>query len=169
MPSRSDRSGWTVETARPANPADVVDLVRLWDQAVSELDGQRGGWLLAGSLDRPDLEGFLTGAISDPQRLLVLGFIDAVPVGVASTFVDRLRREPVANLELIFVEASARQVGVAEAMLEVVTAWAGSIGVVGIDAPALPGNRSAKSFFEVHGFQARLLVMHRPGTGAGAG
>lgn len=156
-----------METARPASPADLVDLARLWNRAVSELDGQRGGWLLAGSLERRDLDGFLTAAISDPQRLVVLGFIDGVPVGVASSVVDRMRREPVANLELIFVEPRARQVGVAEAMLDVVTAWAGSMGVVGIDAPALPGNRSAKSFFEIHGFQARLLVMHRPEAGKG--
>lgn len=145
----------------------MVDLAQLWNRAVSELDGQRGGWLLAGSLDRPDLEGFLNDALLDPQRLLVVGCIDAVPVGVASGVIDRLRREPVAHLELIFVEPRARQVGVAEAMLEVVTTWAGSMGVVGIDAPALPGNRSAKSFFEVQGFQARLLIMHRPGAGAG--
>ena len=31
-----------------------------------------------------------------------------------------------------------------------------------MDAPALPGSRPAKAFFEDHGFVARLLVMHRP-------
>jgi hypothetical protein len=36
------------------------------------------------------------------------------------------------------------------------------LGCVGVDAPALPGSRSAKAFFEDNGFIARMLVMHRP-------
>lgn len=152
-----------METARPATPADRETVSRLWEQAVAELDGQRGGALLAGALDRPDLDGFLEASLSDPERLLVLGFIDEVPVGLASVFVNRVRREPVATLELIYTDPNARQVGVAEAVLEVVAEWSSTRDVVGMDAPALPGNRAAKSFFETHGFQARLLIMYRPG------
>ena len=152
-----------METARPATPADGDTLARLWERAVAELDGQRGGALLAGDLYRADLHGFLAAALTDPDRLLVLGYIDHVPLGLASVFVNRVRREPVATLELIYTDPSARQVGVAEAMLDVVTDWSSTRDVIGVDAPALPGNRPAKSFFETQGFQARLLVMYRPG------
>ncbi len=158
-----------METARPATPADVETLARLWERAVAELDGQRGGALLAGALSRIDLDRFLGDAVSDPDRVLVLGFIDHVAVGLASGFVDRLRREPVATLELIYTDPLARQVGVGEAMLDVVTAWSREQGAAGVDAPALPGNRPAKAFFETHGFQARLLIMHRPGGVTEAG
>ena len=151
-----------METARPAAAGDLADLGVLWRQAVAELDGQRGGWALAGNLYRADLEHFLESALDDPDRLLALGLIDDVPVGVASLRADRDRREPLGCLDLIYVEPSARQVGVAEVMLALVTARCREWGMAGLDAPALPGNRSAKSFFETHGMQARLLTMHRP-------
>jgi hypothetical protein len=51
---------------------------------------------------------------------------------------------------------------VAEAMVAALDDWARTLGCAGIDAPALPGNRAAKAFFEGQGFLARLLVMHRP-------
>ena len=64
-------------------------------------------------------------------------------------------------MNVIFVEPAARGVGVGESMLGVVVSWALDHGCSGFDAPALPGNRAAKSFFERMGFQSRLLVMHR--------
>ncbi len=152
-----------MESARTATGADGADLSRLWREAVAELDGQRGGSLLAGSLFRGDLNAFLTGALADPEHLLVLGLFDGVAVGVASARIERFRWEPVANLELIFVEPNARRVGVAEAMLGEVGRWSASLGAIGVDAVALPGNRGAKSFFEAHGYTARLLIMHRRG------
>jgi GNAT superfamily N-acetyltransferase len=151
-----------VEHARPANPADLDALVTLWDMAVRELDGARGGLLLAGSLVRDDLGGYLAAGLEDPDRLLVAGLIDDVRVGIGSVICDRSRRETVGDLELIFVDPSARQVGVAEAMIEIVLGWCAAKHCVGVDAPALPGNRPAKAFFEEQGFLARLLVMHHP-------
>jgi len=133
---------------------------RLWDGAVAELDGQRGGPLLAGVLARSDVAAYLGEALDDPDRLLVVGIIDDVPVGLASVFCERDRREVVGNLELLYVDPGARQIGVAELMLEVVVEWCLRVGCVGIDAPALPGNRAAKTFFEGRGFLARLLTMH---------
>lgn len=133
----------------------------LWRHAVEELDGQRGGWALAGSLHRADLEAFLRGSLDDPDRFLAVGLIDDVPVGVASLRADRDRREPLGWLELIYVDPNARQVGVADVMLALVTARCREWGMAGLDAPALPGNRSAKSFFETQGMQARMLTMHR--------
>lgn len=158
-----------MESARPATEADLDDLVELWQDAVDELDGQRGGGPLAGSLSRRDLPGFLRAVLGDTERLLVVGLIDDVPVGLASLRVDRDRREPIGDLELLYVEPNARQVGVAEAMLAVAVRRCEDWGVSGLDAPALPGNRAAKSFFETQGMQARLLIMHRPIGGPGRG
>jgi GNAT superfamily N-acetyltransferase len=156
-----------VEHARPATLEDLDVVVALWDMGVAELDGQRGGDLLAGSLVRSDLAGSLRAALSDPDRLITLGFLESVPIGLASTYCDRDRRELVGVVELIYVEPGARQVGVAEAMLGVVMPWCDAQGCVGVDAPALPGSRPAKAFFEDNGFLARLIVMHRSLPGAG--
>lgn len=164
MASRGRRGQDGLETARPATPADIGALALLWEAAVSELDGQRGGSLLASSLIQADTASFLTSALTDPERIVVLGFIDHVAIGLASAYANRRGREPVTTLELIYTDPLARQVGVGEAMLDVVTAWSRDRGFVGVDAPALPGNRAAKSFFETHGFQARLLIMHRPSS-----
>lgn len=149
-----------MEQARQATGADLDALTELWDRAVTELDGQRGGFLLAGNLVRDDLAGYLSATLTDPAHLVVLGLFDDVPVGVASVVCDGERRELVGNLELIYVDPGARQVGVAEAMLDLVSDWCAARGCIGIDAPALPGNRAAKSFFESKGFLARLLIMH---------
>ncbi len=158
-----------MEHARPATAGDLDALVTLWDMAVQELDGARGGLLLAGSLVRDDLAGYLAGALEDADRLLVVGLIDDVRVGISSVTCDRTRRETVGDLELIFVDPSARQVGVAEAMVEIVLSWCAAHDCVGVDAPALPGNRPAKAFFEEQGFLARLLVMHHPLIGGEGG
>lgn len=151
-----------MEHARKADATELGFIAGLWAEAVSELDGQRGGFLLAGSLTRPDLDAALKEAQSDPERLIVLGLLDGAGVGFASAVRDRDRREPVAAIEVIYVQPDARQVGVAEAMVGAVMRWADERGCVGVDAPALPGNRSAKAFFEDNGFTARLLVMHHP-------
>lgn len=150
-----------METARASGLDDLDELITLWEAAVAELDGQRGGFLLAGALTRPDLRGYLKAAVGDPDRLVVIGLLDGVSMGFASAYAERSRREPVGVLEMIYVEPAARQVGVAEVMVELVLSWCRNHQLVGLDAPALPGNRAAKSFFEDQGFQARLLVMHR--------
>jgi GNAT superfamily N-acetyltransferase len=163
-----------VESARAATAADLDLIASLWSRAVAELDGQRGGMLLAGNLYRPDPQKALKSAFDDIDRFLVIGDIEGVPVGFASVYCDRDRREPVGVVEIVYVEPPARQVGVAESMIKLVMEWSAERGCVGVDAPALPGSRSAKAFFEDNGFVARLLVMHHPldresagGDGAG--
>jgi GNAT superfamily N-acetyltransferase len=151
-----------VESARPAALSDVEHLAHLWRQALAELEGQRGGALLAGGLARPDLGGWLSAALADPGRAVVVGLFNGTPVGLASACAERTGGERLGILDLIYVEPAARQVGVGEAMLSEIVSWCDRLGLAGLDAPALPGSRPAKSFFEDNGFQARLLVMHRP-------
>ncbi|HEX6391848.1 MAG TPA: GNAT family N-acetyltransferase [Acidimicrobiales bacterium] len=151
-----------MESARVATAADLDFVAELWERAVAELDGQRGGSLLAGSLYRSDPKGALRFAFDDPDRIVVIGRIEDVAVGFALAVCDRQRREPVGVIEIVYVDPQARQVGVAESMVKVVMKWSDERGCVGVDAPALPGSRSAKAFFEDNGFIARLLIMHRP-------
>ncbi|MHB1535122.1 MAG: GNAT family N-acetyltransferase [Acidimicrobiales bacterium] len=157
-----------MESARLATARDLPRVDDLWRQAVEELDHQRGGPLLVASLLAYDSAGplptqsWLRDAMTMPDRRLVVGLLDQVVVGFAAAHIDRHGREPIATVDMLHVEGPARQVGVGEAVMELVVSWAETAGVGGIDAPALPGSRPAKAFFETHGFTARLLVMHRP-------
>jgi GNAT superfamily N-acetyltransferase len=152
-----------VEEARAATAADIPALAILWEMAIAELDGQRGGALLAGSIVSPaPVEDTLVAALGDPDRLVVVGTTEGVEVGFATARCDRMRREPIGIIEAVYVEPSARQIGVGEAIVDVVVAWCARRGCRGVDGPALPGSRPAKAFFEDHGFVARLLIMHHP-------
>jgi len=83
-------------------------------------------------------------------------------VGYALVGVEELRDGTrLAVVGELGVEPEARAVGVGEALLTEILAWADAAGCVGVDAPALPGHRQAKNFFEAHGFTARVLTMHR--------
>ncbi len=100
--------------------------------------------------------------------MVVVGTTDEAEVGFASVRCDRARRPPVGVVDAIYVEPSARMVGVGEAMIDLVMAWCAAQGCAGVDAPALPGNRPAKAFFEDNGFVTRLLIMHYPIPVSGA-
>lgn len=153
-----------MEQARVATAADAPMLGSLLAQARRELDAQRGGRLLVDSVFSPEhsLEDVFAGALADTDRLVVIGMLDEVAVGFAMARYEVAGLTPIGTVQVIYVEPEARQVGVGEAMVDAITEWCGRRGCQGVDAPALPGSRSAKAFFEDHGFVARLLVMHRP-------
>lgn len=150
-----------MEGARPAATGDLAELARLWRAALDELDGQRGGGQLASGLRLPEPLGeSLRPALGDAGRRVVVGTVDGAVVGFGLARVDE-RGTTLGVVEALYVEPGARRIGVGEAILDSIAAWSKQHGCAGIDAPALPGNREAKGFFETHGFTARLLVMHR--------
>ncbi|MHB1930988.1 MAG: GNAT family N-acetyltransferase, partial [Acidimicrobiales bacterium] len=157
-----------LEWARPAVRADAARLGELWDAADAEMRDQRGGARLLDSTGRPAELTAAAGAggggdplVTGPDRLVVVGGIDQAPLGFATAGIHRLTPAPVAVIDVAYVEPGARGVGIGEAMLGRILAWAGSHGCAGVDAYALPGNRAAKAFFEDLGFTARLLTMYR--------
>jgi GNAT superfamily N-acetyltransferase len=149
-----------------ATATDIPALTSLWAMALEELAGQRGGELLARGLTLPGVpEEALAIILGDINRLLVLGTMDSVEAGFASVRCQPTAGGescPVAFIDAIYVEPWARQVGVGEAMVDLAISWCTERGCRGVDAPALPGSRPAKAFFEDHDFVTRLLVMHRP-------
>jgi ribosomal protein S18 acetylase RimI-like enzyme len=150
-----------MEQARVATASDLPTLRMLSEMAVAETSRQRGGALLvAPFVDAGPSEELLASMVSDDDRLLVVGTTDGVEVGFAVARCDRARQ--IGVIEAIYVEPPARQVGVGEAMVDLIVGWCEARQCAGVDAPALPGSRSAKAFFEGHGFVARLLVMHHP-------
>jgi ribosomal protein S18 acetylase RimI-like enzyme len=123
----------------------------------------RGGelWAVREAWPEP-LEDAYDALLTRAEALLVVGTIDDVVVGHGAVVVELLRSG--ARLGVVtdlYVEPEAREVGVGEAMADAVVAHCERHHCMGIDAPALPGHRAAKNFFEAHGFTARALVMHR--------
>lgn len=132
----------------------------------------RGGAALLAELleGREPLNETLRLGLHAPDQVVVAGCIDDVVVGLATARLHRppsAPSRPVGVVEMLFVEPEARGVGVGEAMMDVVIQWGEDIGCHGIDAPALPGARNAKAFFETMGLVTRVLVMHRPITPGG--
>lgn len=155
---------------RDACDADVDELAQLHEALVDEQRQQRGGALWARREARAvPVADALARAVSDDAWLVVVGSIDGATVGYAAATVEVLRDGGLlAIVEDLYVTAGARGVGVGEAMMDRLVAWAEAQGCIGIDGRALPGDRSTKNFFETFGLKARALIVHRP-LGAAAG
>jgi GNAT superfamily N-acetyltransferase len=144
--------------ARRATPADAASLADLEAAARRAVATQRGGLLLLAHDVRP----FDPADLDDADRLAVVGTIDGVPVGYAVVAIAALDGDATLGVvEALFVDPDAREVGVGEAMMDLVLEWCTARGVVGVDAVALPGDRATKNFFEGCGLTARAIVVHR--------
>lgn len=151
-----------MEAARAAGPADLPRLVELARLLRDELGPMRGGALWVARDARPEpLRDALRTLLERDDALVVAGTIDEVVVGFGVVEIETLRDGTrLGRITDLFVEPEARAVGVGERMLERLVAHCAAHGCAGVDAPALPGHRAAKNFFEGAGFTARLLVMH---------
>lgn len=156
-----------MEAARPATADDLPRLVELHDLALIEIGPARGGALFTAREARRDPPGELAAAVVDPDQLVVVGEIDSWMAGYASAHIEALRDGSLLGvIDDLFVESDARQVGVGEAMTDLVVAWCQERGCRGIDARVLPGDRLTKNFFESFGFTARAITVHRPLPGS---
>lgn len=153
-----------MESARPADETDVSVIVDLAATARAELAPQRGGrvalarlpWTIASAAE-------VATSVSDPDTLVALGCIDGCAVGYAMVTHEAINDGSVlGRIHELYVLPDARGVGVGEALLELVLAWAAERGCSGIDAVALPGARATKNFFETFAMVARAIVVHRP-------
>ncbi len=151
-----------VEAARPASTDDLATLVHLAGEARRELGPMRGGAVFLRREARRDDAAELEALLTDPEAAAWVGTIDDVPIGYAVARVVALHDGArLAVIDDLFVESEARGVGVGEALMDAVLAWAVERDCIGVDAVALPGNRETKNFFERFGLTARALVVHR--------
>jgi ribosomal protein S18 acetylase RimI-like enzyme len=153
-----------MESVRDATVADLGTLVEFAGELSAELGPLRGGALWTRRDARPEpLREAFTALLDDPDAVVLVGCIDGTPVGFAVMVLESLRDGgSLARITELHVLADARGIGVGEAVVAELLARASARGCVGVDAPALPGHRAAKNFFEGQGFTARLLTMHRP-------
>lgn len=153
-------------TARPAEPTDVAAVASLVREGREGLGQQRGGalWLARQAIGEP-LDDALTAMIAADTACVMIGCIDAAPLGVLLADIDldwATSAAVLATVRELFVVADARGVGLGEAMMDATIAWATERGCVGIDGYALPGDRATKNFFETFGLVARGIVVHKP-------
>lgn len=154
-----------MEAARTAQAADLDAVVALARQGIAELTPHRGGSVFSRrevhAEPLPDaIEGAVTG--TDPRRRGVVGTVDDVVVGYGLAHVETLHDGAcLVVVTDLYVDPDARGIGVGEAMMDELVAYARSVGAIGIDAVALPGDRQTKNFFETFGLTARAIVVHR--------
>jgi GNAT superfamily N-acetyltransferase len=146
-----------VERVRRAGPDDGDRCRDLLAAARAESAGARGGDLLV----QPDADP--AAWLDRPDRVLLVGLFDEVVVGLAAGRVVAAGHGAVrvGHVDCCYVEAGARGVGVGESLIAGLLDWFGEHGCDGVDALALPGDRSTKQLLEAAGFKARLLVLHR--------
>lgn len=123
---------------------------------------QRGGplWAVHEALPAPTVDE-LAARIGDPTLATIVGTLDDVVLAYGLAHLTTVRDDrTLAVIDELLVTEPARAVGLGEAVLAALVAWAADHSALGVDATALPGDRLAKNFFEAAGFTARRLVMH---------
>lgn len=152
------------EGCRPARASDLPRLATLAGQAVAELRAGRGGavWVRREARRSP-YEPTFEHQLADPDHHVVVGTLDDDVLAYGVAHVEKLRDGGVLGvLDDLYTEPEARELGLGEAMMELLIAWCTERGCFGIDAFALPGERHTKNFFESFGLVARGIVVHRP-------
>jgi ribosomal protein S18 acetylase RimI-like enzyme len=152
-----------MEAARPATHADLPAIDDLARAVAAELREQRGGHVLLARESRPQppLET-LAAALDDPDQHVVVGTVHDVIVGYGVVRLEKLHTgELLAVVDDIYTDPTARGIGVGEAVMDQLVAFATEHGAVGVDSVVLPGMRDSKNFFETFGLVARAIVVHR--------
>lgn len=149
-----------MEGVRLAQPSDMARCVSLLEAALDAAKRLRGGPdLLDGRGGTSSPVGDWTAPGSD--RVLLAGLFDGQVVGVAAGHTEPDRGGLLGVVDCCYVEPPARQVGVGGALAGSLMEWFTDRGCAGVDALALPGDRSSKQLLESCGFKTRLLVLRR--------
>jgi len=151
-------------TATPAAPGDLSELLRLYRLLEVEMVAIKPVWRLTEGLAEPAADA-LADALGDAATDVLVGRIDGVPVGFLigqrAGLLPQADERRMAVIRYLFTETAAREVGVADALVERFLAEQHERGIMLFDAHVSPGHRLAKNFFESNGFTARHIVMHR--------
>jgi len=150
----------SVRDATSSDLRALSDAHRLGHAAVAEERGGRLDTLLRGR-GEPIEESFDADIKTADIRVRV-GLADEIFVGYCVLSHETLRSaELLARVNDLWVHPSARGIGVGYALMQDAVDHSRSLGCIGIDARALPGDRSTKNFFESFGLVARGLEVHQ--------
>jgi GNAT superfamily N-acetyltransferase len=148
---------------RDAVSADLPLLAsahRLGQLAVVEARGGPLDTLLRGRQE-PIEDSFASDIAADEVYVRV-GTGDERFLGYNVLRIDELPNgDRIGTLVDLFVHSKARGIGVGAALMRDATSTARDRGCQGIDARALPGDRTTKNFFESFGLVARSIEVHK--------
>ena len=152
-----------IVTARPATNDDLELVATMAEAAIEELRPLRGGavWANTDARTQPLVDG-LRREVAATDATVLVGTIDDAPIGYAAAHHRMLHDgTTMARITDLYVLPEARRVGVGEALILALEAWARNDGLIALDSIALPGDRDTKNFFETFGLVARALEVHR--------
>ncbi len=148
-------------TARLASTADLVVLQALRGLAIAETAGTRGGdAAIAEARGREIDTAFVNARNADgatAKAQCLVGVVGDAVAGYALVATEAGPYGKLAMLHELYVHPDMREIGVGDAILGFARAWATARGCVEIESQVLPGNRSAKNFFERAGMVTRLM------------
>ena len=145
---------------RPATEGDVPAIAAMAEAAATTLHGSRGAELMLLREAQPPDASCIAEWLHAGDVTVQVGTLDDVPVAAAVAHLEVLTGGTrLTVVTMLWVDEDARSVGVGEALLGGLIAWAKAAGCDSIDAYALPGERITKNFFEAAGFKARLLTV----------
>ena len=147
---------------RLADKNDISVASALLHDAEAEIERWRGGNLLWQDRPSGEIADLLAKCLDRDDMLCVIGTLDDVAVGIGLVARTQLANsDPIAKIHILYVLKDARGVGIGEAMMAALSEWSQAKGCNGMDATALPGDRSTKNFFESHGMSARALTLSK--------
>lgn len=148
--------------ARSATSGDLEVLAAMVTAAGEEIGGMKGGpvWLATAGRSTP-YEARLAEEISDPDAPVVVGTIDGSVIAYGVGRLVARAEGTVLEITDLWVLPGAREVGVAEAVMDQLLDTAGRAGAVAAESSVLPGNREGKNFFERYGLVARAILVRR--------
>ncbi len=132
---------------REIGETDREDVVRLIQGARANARGFRGGDVLWEHLDRIDLSTL-------PGRV-------AVANDQACGVVLWSRAHDVLTIEILFVEDSARGIGIGESLVNATVDEARAQGCRRVAGQALPGDRETKNVYERTGLVSQVITVGR--------
>lgn len=148
---------------RPAGATDLAALAAAHRLAQGAVTDERGGPLdnlLRGRAE--PIEDTFASDIAGDQVSVWVGTGDDEFLGYCVMRIQNLRDgERLAEVTDLWVHPEARGIGVGYALMREATDLAIAEGCMGIDARALPGDRSTKNFFESFGLVARAIEVHK--------
>ena len=141
---------------RVATADDIDDLDRLQALAREGLVDARGGaLLLAENLPIVNWRALLD---SDDVVVYVGTLLDVVLSFMVMELRSAINRGCITNA---FVEEGARELGLGDTMVEQAKIATRAAGLTGIEAVALPGDRSTKNLYERAGMTARKITVYK--------
>jgi GNAT superfamily N-acetyltransferase len=126
---------------RPALPTDEASVIHHQSLASEESSKYRGA----------------------PFQIAAIGEIIVLVAGVGDTVLGSLRAVLTSTtscqIHHVFVEQSAREIGIGDALLRHLIAQCKKSGITWVAASAQPGDRAMKNLFERHGLVAQTILV----------